>query len=76
METGDTFKNLVNTKSTESALMRVLPGDLEASYLYNKLVGMQAKVGGGGQQMPLGSALVEKDLQVVRTWILECATNN
>jgi hypothetical protein len=62
---------LVNAPSTEvPALMRVAPGNPDASYLIQKLEGT-APVGG---RMPLGgSPLPAETIAVVRQWILEGA---
>ena len=43
------------------------PGD---SYLWHKLVGTQASVGGGGGQMPSGSTLCGEGLIAVNAWIV------
>src|SRR3954465_15331742 len=50
---GKSAAQLVNYKSLESPLARVAPGDLNQSYLYHKLRGSFAKVGGVGVKMPL-----------------------
>jgi len=64
------YANLVNVKSTESPLLRVAPGNAEESYLYRKLTGTHAEVGGNGQRMPFGDAsLTAEEIERVRLWI-------
>jgi len=72
------YSVLVDVPSSEApSLDRVEPGDLAASYLWNKVVGSQADVGGSGGQMPLGgSGLNVAELDVLESWILDGAQNN
>lgn len=62
--------NLVGVPSTQSTLMRVEPGQPEASYLYLKLVGNHSEAGGYGERMPFGeSPLGDTELELIRRWI-------
>lgn len=68
------YESLVNAPSTEEKeILRVKPGDPEASYLWLKLEHRTAK----GSGMPKGwffaSRLNEKDMAVIKSWILEGA---
>lgn len=63
--------DLVGVPSTQSSLPYVAPGDPEGSYLWHKLNGTQASVGGSGQSMPLGgSSLPADQLDTIEAWIL------
>jgi hypothetical protein len=64
------YANLIDVKSTQSPLVRVLPGKPDDSYLYRKLTGTQAQVGGSGERMPFGDAtLTVEEIERVRRWI-------
>ena len=67
--------HLVNVKSQEAPnLMRVAPGDPEASYLIMKLEGTHIQHGGTGARMPFGAPpLGAEDIAKFRTWIAEGA---
>ena len=59
------------------ALLRVLPGRPSQSYIWHKLLGTQATVGGSGSRMPQGDApLTQPNMDVIRAWILEGARDN
>ena len=75
----EAYRNLVSTKSTESELQRVVPGDPEKSYLMHKLRGTQLSVGGSGASMPRvdSSQLLDAgQLQLIEKWISAGAPNN
>ena len=75
----DAYQNLVSTKSTESELLRVVPGDLEKSYLMHKLRGTQLSVGGSGDSMPKvdpARFLDAGQVELIEKWILGGAPNN
>ena len=77
LETGVSHEQLVERKSTQSELKLVEPGKLQDSYLYHKLKGTHLDVGGSGASMPLGGAqLPEGELELITTWIQECALDN
>lgn len=64
------YANLIDVKSTQSPLVRVAPGKPDDSYLYRKLTGTQAQVGGSGERMPFGDAtLTAEEIERVRRWI-------
>lgn len=64
------YANLVDVKSTQSPLLRVAPGKPDDSYLYRKITGTQAQIGGSGERMPFGEAgLTAEEVERVRRWI-------
>jgi hypothetical protein len=64
------YANLVEVKSTQSPLLRVAPGKPDDSYLYRKITGTHAQVGGSGERMPFGeSSLTADEVERVRRWI-------
>ncbi|MBI2502120.1 MAG: hypothetical protein HYW07_02670 [Candidatus Latescibacteria bacterium] len=71
LEAGKSYDNIVNVPSTEAlSAMRVTPFDAENSYLYRKLKGEQADLGGSGSRMPSGRpALVEDQIELIEAWI-------
>ena len=77
LQANTSYANLVNTKSTESPLMRVSPGSPDKSYLLNKVLGTQNQAGGGGAQMPFGaSPLPQSQINLIQQWISQGAPNN
>jgi hypothetical protein len=70
--------SLVNVPSGEAKqLSLVKPGNSAQSYLFHKLKGTQASVGGGGSTMPKGgSALTSAQLTTIKRWIDAGAPNN
>lgn len=71
LDSANSFNLLVGVASVqEPALLRVDPGDPNASYLIRKLEGA-ASIGG---QMPLGGTpLPQADINVIRQWIIDGA---
>jgi hypothetical protein len=71
LEAGKSYANIVSVPSTQApSAMRVVPFDAENSYLYLKLKGEQANLGGSGGRMPSGRpALPEDQLALIRAWI-------
>jgi hypothetical protein len=60
--------NLVDVASTQvPSSFRVVPGESDASYLMNKLLGVDMLP--TTQQMPIGGMLCEARLEAVRRWI-------
>jgi hypothetical protein len=55
---------------------RIEPGSPERSYLYHKITGTQADVGGSGERMPKGGQLSDAEIQTIRTWIAQGALDN
>jgi hypothetical protein len=70
---GKSAAQLVGFKSIESPLPRVAPGDLDKSYLYHKLRGSFAQVGGIGVKMPLAGEMPEEEIVLIEDWILSGA---
>src|SRR6188472_3007510 len=70
LRAGHARASLVGVPSEElPTMVRVKPGDLEASYMWHKLQGTQKDVGGDGERMPYASTLTPKDLASVQQWI-------
>ncbi|MEZ4388155.1 MAG: hypothetical protein R3D98_11365 [Candidatus Krumholzibacteriia bacterium] len=70
---GLSLPDLVGITATESALVRVAPGDPDNSWLYLKIAGQQNV----GDRMPLGGDPLPADtIGLVRTWIAEGALDN
>jgi hypothetical protein len=71
LEAGKSYDSIVEVLSGESSTaMRVKPFDAENSYLYRKLEGEQADLGGGGGRMPFGKpALAADQLKLIEDWI-------
>ena len=72
LQKGAAPANLIWVKSQQSDLPLVTPGDPSQSYLWHKLMGTQADVGGSGAKMPLGGKLDDKSLATVEEWITAC----
>jgi hypothetical protein len=70
---GKAASQLINVQSFESPLVRVYPGDLAKSYIYHKLHGSFAAVGGLGLQMPLASTIPPEERGLIDDWILSGA---
>lgn len=67
----DSYMNLVGVKATEAGLSRIEPGDPDASYLWHKIHGSQADVGGSGMMMPLGGPPLPQDIvDLIEEWIV------
>ena len=75
---GVAFGMIVNVPSGELPSMdRVEPGDKENSYLFHKISGTQASVGGSGSQMPLAGCCLAQDVIVmIGAWIDQGAEDN
>ena len=73
LQQGMSFANLVNVPSTQTNLLRVVPGDPEASYLIHKLEGRASIV---GHRMPPPPFLSNAEIALVRGWILAGAQDN
>ena len=75
MET-DGYDALVGVVDSGTGLNFVEPFLPDESYVWHKLQGTQGEVGGGGSQMPLGSAPLDaSDLETIETWIIQGALN-
>jgi len=67
------YANLVDKQSPTVAMPLVAPGDPDGSYLWHKLNGTQADVGGSGAPMPIGVALDADTLALIEQWITDGA---
>ena len=78
LEAEAAYANIVNVPSTQVGdLDRVQPFDPAQSYLYLKITGQQASVGGSGSQMPLGAPpLSQEAIETIRLWIEQGAVND
>ena len=65
------YGNLVDVPSTEApALDRIEPGDPDASYLWHKINGTHASVGGSGNPMPApAGGLDAGTIATIEAWI-------
>lgn len=64
---GMAYQNIVNVKSKEMPrAMRVTPGDLNKSYLYDKITGNQDD----GDRMPPKKSLAKENIELIKAWIL------
>ena len=70
------YRHIVGVASKESKAVLVVPGQPDQSYLLAKLSGSQARLGGRGQQMPLGDPLPPAKIALVRAWIAAGAPRN
>jgi len=70
---GSSHANLVGVRATQEAIVRVIAGDPNGSYLVVKLEGRQSV----GSRMPQnGGTLDSIDLTNIRNWITQGAKNN
>ena len=75
LNAGVAFGELVGTASTQAPdMLRVAPGDPEASYMWRKLQGTHIDAGGSGTAMPPIGPLSSEKLDTIETWIIEGAT--
>ena len=66
LEAGRSFAELVNQPSTQVSDLLVAPGDLDRSYLYEKVASAAPRA---GERMPIGNALDPLDVEAIRSWI-------
>ncbi len=77
LSSGQAYANIVSVPSNESGLLRVKPSEPDSSYLMHKIQGTQSTVGGSGGRMPLGrAALSQAQIDIIRQWIADGASNN
>ncbi len=73
LQSGASYASLVNVTATREPIVRVIPGNADASYLVVKLEGRQSV----GSRMPLGGQpLSQTDLTNIKNWINRGAQNN
>jgi hypothetical protein len=72
---GQTHSSTVNVPSAQQgALVRIAPGNPDASYLVRKI---QGGPGISGQQMPRGGPfLSQAEIDQIRAWVTAGALNN
>ena len=67
LDAAKAYFNLVKVKSKESPRqMRVAPGDLDKSYLFDKITGNH----NDGDRMPPKKRLPKESIELVKSWIL------
>jgi hypothetical protein len=65
------YGELIDVPSkTVNGIVQVKPGDPTTSYLWHKVNGTQANVGGLGLQMPQGGMLSAEELATIEAWIV------
>lgn len=70
LKDADAYANLVNAPSIQvPTMMRVAPSDTAHSYLWHKINGTQASVGGSGQIMPSTFPLNPDEKAIFERWI-------
>ncbi len=73
LEEASSYAMLVGIQSSQdAALQRVAAGDPDNSYLVQKLEGTASS----GQQMPPGAPLPQSEIDVIRQWITDGATDD
>jgi hypothetical protein len=74
LDLSDGYTEAVDVPAVQLPTMdRVEPGDTSLSYLWHKLEGTQATVGGSGNTMPRTGTLSVADRAIIETWITEGA---
>ena len=75
LSTGRAYSQLVGQPASCGSNILVTPGDVDRSYLMNKLTGVGMAC--GGSQMPKrGTSLPSAQLDLIRSWICRGAANN
>ena len=70
------YSAIVSVKSTQATSYNLVePGDTTKSYLWAKLQGTHASLGGSGATMPKSGTISASDLAKIETWIDEGAPN-
>jgi hypothetical protein len=73
----DPYLAMVDVTSSQSDLLLVKPGAVEASYLSHKLRGSHLDVGGEGESMPYQRDLmVEDEISLIEQWIAQGASSH
>ena len=67
----DGYTSMVNVSAGELSTMDyVEPGDTSNSYLWHKISGTHASVGGSGSTMPKSGSLTSDQIATIESWIL------
>jgi hypothetical protein len=70
LKVGEAYGNLVNVPSMQvPSMVRVKPGSTNDSYLWHKIDGTQAQVGGTGMIMPFTFPLNANEKAIFERWI-------
>jgi hypothetical protein len=69
LDAADAYETLLGF-AEGADLNYVVPGNLEASYLWHKMKGTHRDVGGSGSAMPLGSTVSAEQIALLEAWIL------
>lgn len=73
LRSGTSYDALVGVTATTEAIVRVIPGDAEGSYLVMRVEGRQSV----GNRMPLGGTPLDSiDMANLRNWIARGAVRN
>ena len=73
---GDPYTHIVGVASSVAGVNYINPGDPDTSYLFLKMSGRQAEVGGAGSTMPLSGPVDQSLLDGIETWILAGASQS
>ncbi|MFT4623639.1 MAG: hypothetical protein ACI8PZ_002295 [Myxococcota bacterium] len=65
----DTYDELFQASADVPGIQLITPFLLEESYIFQKVSGTQADVGGAGSRMPLGGLLSDDDILLMGDWI-------
>lgn len=76
LESGIAYGALSKGSAELPTMKLVQAGSADTSYVYRKLSGSHAEVGGKGARMPLGGALQDGDVETIRRWIAAGAKND
>jgi len=71
------YQELVGKTSSQTPLLLVNPGDPEASYFLQKILGTAGSSGGVWTRMPIGAPPLSADeIDAIQTWIANGAQND
>jgi hypothetical protein len=63
------LEGLIDAPAAQSDLPLVTAYDSLNSYLFHKINGTQSLAGGSGTQMPIGQAMTDAEIELIRQWI-------
>ena len=69
----DLYEHLLEPSTQVPLMVRIAPGDPDASYLWRKVVDEHESAGGIGQPMPLDAALTDEQSALPYLWIINGA---
>jgi len=77
LDVGRAYDETVGKPSSQAPLLLVNPGDPEASYLLQKILGTAGSSGGVWTRMPIGAPpLSAAEIDAIETWIANGAPND